>query len=225
MRYFLITFLVIGLSSVFSQENQRYINVNGTSELIRTADQLNFTVKIKTIDESVEQCKIINDNNLEDLLEILKSVGINSNEIDISPLKLGKNYEYDRERQQKQKGYFAEVEISFLLKDLSKYYLLTNKLATSNSFEFTNSSYTISDYEIQHKIAYENALKAAKEKAQYMANTLGLKLGDVLEIDENNYWQSYATPFNTLTVENSQNTNTPGKVTIRRSVRVKFALN
>ena len=225
MKYILVALLIINFSSIFAQENQRYVNINGTSELIRNADQINFTIKIKIIDESLEASKIINDKNLADLFTILNKVGINSSEIDVSPLMLGKYYEYDRERQQKQKGYYTEVQVSFLLTDLSKYYELTNQLATSNSFEITNSSYTISDYEIQHKIAYENALKAAKEKAQYMANTLGLKLGDVLEIDENNYWQSYANPFNTVTVENSPNTSSSGKVTIRRSVRVKFALN
>jgi len=225
MKYFFFTILFLSLASSFAQENQRYININGTSEVIRTADQINFSVKIKTIDESVEQCKIINDKNLNELLAILKGMGINSKKIEVSPLILGKNYEYDRDRQQKQKGYFTEVEVDFLLNDLSKYFELTNKIASSNSFEVTNSSYSISDYEIQHKIAYENALNAAKEKAEYMAKTLGLKVGDVLEIDENNYWQSYANPFNTVTVENSQSANTSGKVTIRRSVRVKFALN
>lgn len=224
MKYILIAFLMFGFTSVFSQENQRYINVNGTSELVRAADQLNYTITIRNTDQSVEQCKIINDKNLEDLLTILNMAGIDKKDLDISPVRLGKNYEFGSERQQIQKGYFAEVEISFLLKDLSKYYQLTNELASGNSFEITNSSYTISDYEIQHKIAYEEAITAAKEKAKYMADRLGLKLGDVLEIDENNYWQNYGSPVNTLTIDNSQELNNQGKVVIRRSVRVKFEL-
>ena len=115
------------------------------------------------------------------------------------------------------------MTVSFLLKDLSRYYELTNKLATSNNFEIQRSDYSISDYEQKNKLAYEKALKAAIEKAEYMTKTLGVKLGEVLEIDENNRWQTYPNPTNSITTENTQR-GFAGKVTIRRSVRVKFAI-
>ena len=58
-----------------------------------------------------------------------------------------------------------------------------------------------------------------------MSKTLGVTLGEVLEIDENNLWQSYPNPTNTITMESSQDGNISGKVTLRRSIRVKFAIN
>lgn len=58
-----------------------------------------------------------------------------------------------------------------------------------------------------------------------MIKSLGLNLGDVLEIDENNLWQSYPNPTNTITMESSQSGGIAGKVTLRRSIRVKFAIN
>jgi len=216
--------LFICFASANAQENQKYINVNGTSELILSADQITFSVQINIIDESIEESKKTNDKHLNELLTILKNIEINTNDIELSPITLGKNYEYIG-REKKQKGFYTKVNVSFLLEDLSKYYELTNKLSSSNAFEIVNSSYSISDYELQHKLAYEKALIAAKEKAEYMAKTLGLKLRDVLEIEENNYWQSYPNPLNTVTIENSQSGNISGKVTIRRSVRVKFAIN
>ena len=226
MKKIILLLFIICFISTNAQEIQRYININGTSELIRDADLIDFTIEIKTIDESVEKSKKTNDNNLEELLEVLKTFGISSEDIIVSPISLGKNFEYnDRERQQIQKGFFVELEVSFLLRDLTKYYALTNKLATSNDFAIIRSNYGISDYELQHKIAYENALKAAKEKAEYMSKTLGVNLGDVLEIDENNLWQSYPNPTNTITMESSQGGNISGKVTIRRSIRVKIAIN
>ena len=51
------------------------------------------------------------------------------------------------------------------------------------------------------------------------------KYYDVLEIDENTNWQSYSAPSNTITKEISTTGDISGKVTIRRSVRVKFAIN
>ncbi len=226
MKKMILILFTICFISANAQENQKYININGTSELIREADLIDFTIEIKTIDESVEASKNTNDKNLEELLTILNNFGINSEDVEVSPIKLGKNFEYnERERQQIQKGFFVEVEVSFLLRDLNKYYELSNKLATSNEYAIIRSSYGISDYELQHKTAYVNALKAAKEKAEYMAKSLGLNLGEVLEIDENNLWESYPNPTNTVNIESSQVGNISGKVTLRRSVRVKFAIN
>ncbi|MGA9292054.1 MAG: SIMPL domain-containing protein, partial [Ignavibacteriaceae bacterium] len=165
MKYLFLIILIFCFVTVNAQENNKYINVNGTSELILPADQINFIVQIKIIDESVSESKKTNDKYLNELLTILKETEINSKDIEVSPITIGNNYE-SVERERKQKGFYTEVNVSFILKDLSKYYDLTNKLSKNNYFEITNSNYSISDYEVQHKFAYEKALKAAKEKAE-----------------------------------------------------------
>jgi len=224
MKNYIISLLLLTFVSLNAQENQKYININGTAELILPADQINFSVSIRVIAESVEESKKNNDKYIDELLTILKNTGINSNDIELTPITLGKNYEFT-ERERKQNGFYTQVSVSFLLKDLSKYFELTNKLSSSNNFEITSSSYIISDYELQHRTAIEKALMAAKEKTEYMAISLGVKLGDVLEIDENNDGRGYPNPFNNIIVENSQGGNISGKVTIVRSVRVKFSLD
>ena len=220
MKYFLLFFIIFCSAFLFAQE--KYININGTSELILRADQINFTVQIKVINHSVEGAKKNSDKYLDQLLQILKETGINKDDIDVSPIILGKNYEYSA-GERKQNGYYTQLNITFLLKDLSKYYELTDKLASSDNFEILNSSYDISDYEAENKKAYENALTAAREKAGYMCRTLGMTLGDVLEIDETGT-PGYPVPLNTLSKENPSEENPFGKVTIRRTVRVKFSI-
>jgi uncharacterized protein YggE len=224
MKYFLLALLLVCFASPKAQENKRYINVTGTSELILPADQMNFSVQIKTINNTIEESKKANDNNLNELMALLKSTGISPNDITTSPISLGRNYEY-KDRESIQKGYYTEVSVAFLLKDLSKYYEITNRLSSSNDFANITSNYNISDYELQNKLTYQKALKSAKEKAEYMANTLGIKLGEILEIDANNPEQNYPNPFNSVTIIDSPNNLVSGKVSIKRSVRVKFALN
>ncbi len=220
MKYILLFFIICFSAFLFGQG--KYINVNGTSELILKADQINFTVQIKVINDSVEGAKLNSDKYLDQLLKILKETGINKDDIDVSPITLGKNYEYSA-GERKQNGYYTQVNITFQLRDISKYYELTDKLASGNNFEILNSSYDISDYETENKKAYENALTAAREKAEYMCRTLGLTLGDVFEIDETGT-PEYPIPLNTLSNESSSEENPFGKVTIRRTVRVKFAI-
>ena len=225
MKYLVLFVLLLCSVSVNAQENDRYINVNGTSELILPADQINFGVQIRTVAESLDMSKSTNDKYLGELKAILKETGINQDDIEISPVTLGKNYEYDAQVGRRQKGFYTECRVTFILKDFSKYYELTDKLSASSHFEVVSSGYSLSDYEQHNKKAYEKALLAAKDKAEYMAKTLGVKLGEVLEIDENNFWQNNAVPFNTVAKVSTQDENVSGKVTISKSVRVKFSIN
>ena len=225
MKYLVLFVLLLCSVSVNAQENNRYINVNGTSELILPADQINFGVQIRTVAESLDMSKSTNDEYLSELKAILKETGINQDDIEISPVTLGKNYEYEAQVGRKQKGFYTECRVTFILKDFSKYYELTDKLSASSHFEVVSSGYSLSDYEQHNKKAYEKALLAAKDKAEYMAKTLGVKLGEVLEIDENNFWQNNAVPFNTVAKVSTQDENVSGKVTISKSVRVKFSIN
>ncbi len=215
MKKLFFALCILSFVFVNAQEKQKYIDVNGTSELILPADQINFTVEIRIVDESIEASKKNNDKIYAELINILKDEGIEKDEIETSPIKLGKNYKYkDDSRDRIQDGYYTEVEVDFTLKDLSKYFELSNNLASNNNFEIKSSSYSISDYEQQHKNAYIKALKAAQNKAEYMSKTLGVKLGEVLEIDENNYFQNYSLAANTVSSINSESGNVSGKVTI-----------
>lgn len=225
MKYFFLGLFICSFASTNAQEIHKYITVNGTSELILPADQIKYTIQIKIVAAAVEASKNANDSCRNELLRKLNKIGINSNDINVLPMTLGKNYEFNK-GERKQRGFYTEVNVVFLLKDLSKYYELTNELSSSNQYEIKESTYNISDYELQQKIAFEKALLAAKEKAKYMVHVLGVKLKDVLEIEENNYWQAGSIYSNTIEQkQDSRAGDMSGKVTIRRSVKVKFAIN
>jgi len=223
MKHFIIFLIIFCYFISNAQEKQNFIEVNGTSELILIADQINFTIQIKIVDQSLEASKKTNDKNLDYLLSILEEMGINPHNIETSPITLGKNYEYHL-RERKQNGFYTLVNVSFALTDLSKYFEITNRIASNDYFEIIKSDYFIKDYEYQHKAAYIKALETAKEKAAYMCKALEVKLGRVLEIQENDYWQSNSKFTNTFSIENTESASTNGKVTIRRSVKVKFEI-
>ena len=223
MKYFILYLLFFCFTAVYPQTKTRYIDVNGTAELMVQADQINFTIQINIVGKSIEKSKKSGDKHLNELLAILKNIDIDSSDIEILPVTLGKNYEFVDGRRE-QKGFYTEIKVDFLLRDLSKYYELINKLSLNDNFEILNSSYGISDYEHRHVAANKKALKAAKDKAEYMAKTLGVNLGEVLEIEENNFWRGYSLASNSISAETPQSNSINGKVTIRRSVRVKFAI-
>lgn len=222
MKYLFLCFLLS--FSVNSYSQVRYIEVNGTHESVVQADQVSFSIQLKSVQETVEKAKNVNNRKLDTLLEQLTVIGISQTDINVSPITLGKNYTYVNNQRQ-QDGFYVQVNLLVLLQDLNVYSKLTDAFVLNNSIENIQSSYKISDYEQQHQIAYEQALKSAQNKASYMAKVYGKSLGEVLEIEESSSWSTYSNPFNSVTRDNSQEENDFGKVTIRRSVRVKFTLN
>ncbi len=220
MKKLLLFALMLFTLPAFTQ--QRYVDVNGTSELEVNADEIRFNVQIRTIDASLESSKKKADQYAAQLIRLLKDEGINKDNIKESPVTFGKNYDYS-EGKRVQKGFFTNINVSFLLKEFNKYYELTDKISTNENYEM-NSVYDLSDLEKQNRKAYEQALLAAKEKAEYLCNTLGVTLGDVLEIDETGNDRNNPVPFNVRSKEFTPADNPFGTVTIQKSIRVKFGI-
>lgn len=224
----LCVFLIL-LAAFFStnaqQDIRRYIDVNGTAEVNVPADQIEFSVQIRVIRETIEDSKKQVDASVANLLKILDSFSLEEDDIIVTPTILGKNYTYEN-GSQKQNGYFASSSVSFKLKDLTKYYGLSDQLAKDQTIEIVNSYYSLSDYETYNQEAYEKALKAASNKADYMTKALGISKGRILSIDENN--QNYPMPYNMKVMEQSDaggNAVISGKVNITRTIRVKYELS
>ncbi len=222
MKYLFLCFLLSFSVTTYSQV--RYIEVNGTHESVLPADQVSFSIKLKSVQETVEKAKNVTNQKLDILLQQLTAIGISQTDINVSPITLGKNYTYVNNQRQ-QEGFYVQVNLSVLLQDLNLYSELTDAFVLNSSIENIQSSYNISDYEYQHQLAYEKALESAKSKATYMAKVYEMSLGEVLEIEENPSWSTYSNPFNSVTRDRSREEDELGKVTIRRSVRVKFTLN
>lgn len=227
MKLCVVLVLLLAFFSTNAQDTRRYIDINGTAEVNVPADQIEFNVQIRVVRETIEDSKKQVDASVANLLKILKSFNLDEEDIIESPAILGKNYTYES-GSQKLNGYFASATVSFKLKDLSKYYALSDQLAKDQTIEVVNSFYSLSDYETHSREAYEKALKAAVDKAGYMTKTLGVSVGRILSVDENN--PNYPMPYYNMKVMEQSNAGggdaaaISGKVNITRTVRVKFEL-
>jgi len=76
--FFLVTFYLQ------AQQPPRFIDVNGTSEVIVRADQIELTIRIKIVHHSITDSKNINDRYRAKLMQILKDYGINTDDIEVS---------------------------------------------------------------------------------------------------------------------------------------------
>lgn len=219
----IIAIALLTTAVVFADGNQKLVTVSGTAVLEFPADEINWDVTIRKIRDSLEDSK--NDCNaaVSNLLELLNESGIKKNDIEVSPIQLSKYFEQDENRKRVFKGFTTGIKVKFKLKDLSRYSYLVTKLSKSNDFERVNSSYGDSKYEEHNREALIKAAITAKEKAKYLAQSLGAKIGSIIEIVETTK-QNYSNPFNLSEGLRGETPIVSGRISYRRSVTVKYEL-
>jgi uncharacterized protein YggE len=220
MKKIFILFLLFSCSLIYSQDN-RFIEVTGTANIEYPADQISWRVIIKKIADSFSESRIDAENDLMKLEEILEKNSVDKNDVQITPVQQGRYYEYDG-RNRIFKGYFSSFNINLVLRDLDKYPALISQLSESGDFENLSPTWSDSKYEEHHKSTLIQASDNAKIKASYLAENLGLEIGQVLEIQESN--ASYPNPFNSSTSLEYDTPIATGKVSYTRSVKIKFEL-
>jgi uncharacterized protein YggE len=120
------------------------------------------------------------------LIAALKKVGVETNDIKLSTLSLDPVYEPNPEgwAQIKIHTYRAQVTVTATTRDFGKIADILdaagNAGASSMSTQFRRS-----DMAELKKQVRENALKAAKDKAEQTAHVLGIKLGRITSVGEN----------------------------------------
>lgn len=224
MKIKLLFLLLMLMSFCFAQGNIRYINVYGTAELEIQADMMINRFNIRIIKPTLVESKNFNKEIAEKLTNVLVTLGVEEKDIELSPLRFGKHYEYE-DGKRVFKGYYAQNEVTVKLRVLNNYYELIDKVSKIESIEMSNSQFNISDKIKYNEKVNKEALLAAKRKAIYLAETMNVSLGEVLEIDEiERYGGALPRTVNYAEAQ-AGNGGINGSVIISKSIRVKFAIN
>lgn len=118
------------------------------------------------------------------MLKLIKSNGVDKKTTQISGMRFGENTVY-RNKIRVREGYIASTNIAFSFSGFEKYQSVWLELSKVSQVSIENVSYDYAErIEIQNETR-KLALLAAKEKAQSMANTLGVETGNVVSISEN----------------------------------------
>jgi len=224
MKKLMVAIVLLISSFLYSQET-KFIEVTGTANIEYPADQISWSVNIRKVESSLDESAEKVNSVLKDLLNTLKQIGIDDNYIQVSPIQQGRYYENDNDRiYRKFAGFYSNLNVNFILQEMSKYPQVVRKLSESDEYENLRSSWKDSKYEEHHKSTLIQASENAKNKVAYLAENLGMEIGSVLEIQEGNTSTSYPNPFNTSTSFKYETPIASGKVSYTRSIKIKFEL-
>ncbi|MEH3112047.1 SIMPL domain-containing protein [Pedobacter terrae] len=174
----LVAFL--GLSSAMAQQVdlRRKISVSGTAETEVTPDIIYIGISLK---EYLNGKKKVDITTLEkQLYAAIQKAGIAKENLTISNLS---SWNYETEKK-KNPDFLASKQYRLKVNDLNKFNAILESIDAKGIANTNIESYDYSKIESLKKELKVKALLAAKEKAAYMVEALGNKLGSVIEIQD-----------------------------------------
>ncbi|HEX6334013.1 MAG TPA: SIMPL domain-containing protein [Flavisolibacter sp.] len=195
----LILLMLVGMLSLAARAQsdkpvaQRTITVNGSAELELVPDEIYVQVDLREY-EKRGSGKIQLDQVRREFLAAVKAAGIADSLVTIATYGGHQNPWWNKKN--KKNELYASVSYQLKLKSSRQIDDLVERLdehATQNFYIQRTSHSRLQEYRRQLKI---QAVKAAKEKARYLAEAIDETIGDAVTINEpNEYYTPYYPPM------------------------------
>jgi uncharacterized protein YggE len=186
MKQLVITLFILTITfGAFAQQNNPFpktIQVTGSASMDIIPDEIYVIITLKEY-EKKNSGKISLEKIKSDFLGYCKSVGLPDSAVTIASYEGYNNYPWWRKRKSKDELY-SSISYQVKFTSSSKMDELVDKLdddATQNFVISRLSHSRIAEYRRQLKI---QAVKSAKDKAGYMTEAVGEKLGEAVTITE-----------------------------------------
>lgn len=184
MKYLTIALLTTISLVAEAQKNDfsiRSIEVKGSSEIEITPDEIFLRITLKEYKKSGDKVDL---NRLESgLVKSIKKMGIQEQNLTVENIH-GYNWNW---RKKKAEEFLGSKSFILKLSDLKKMNDLVDMLDPEGLNNVNVQSYSHSDIEGYRKKVKIGAMMAAKEKATYLLESVGSKVGNLLEVQEIEY--------------------------------------
>ncbi|TYQ12768.1 UNVERIFIED_CONTAM: uncharacterized protein YggE [Acetivibrio alkalicellulosi] len=176
------------------------ISVSGSADVLIVPDEVVITLGIDTRDKDIVKAKTENDKMVEKIINIARKYKVESKYIqtdymDIRPGDISKKpyYDYYEPVKQDNMGYIVRKKITVTVKDLSKFEEFLTEVVKNGAEYVQGVEFKTTELRKHKDRARELAIKAAREKADAMADALGQKAGKAISITEEqeHYWSWY----------------------------------
>jgi uncharacterized protein YggE len=202
------------------------VNVSGEGKIKVVPDQVVVLVTVETKGTNAKDVKKQNDQQVESVLKLLKSMNLPSSDYRTKRVSLNPQYDYEK----KKHNYNATQTIEILLKDLSKYDELMEGMVNQGINRIDNVTFQSSKLAQYQSDARKLAMKEAKMKAEDYVSVLGQKVGAAFTITDNTqiYYPQPVYAMKSMAMEADgtapRQTLAEGEIEIIANVSVSFKL-
>lgn len=227
MRKIIIVLFMSMFTSVLinAEDTIPQVSVTASGEISVTPDILLWSCTVKTTAADLSETTKMHTSRMQTALRYLTDNGVDEKDLQTTRMNFRENWNFKAGSRVKN-GYVATSNVNFKISDLGKYNELWAGLSKIEGLSVNNVSYDHSDNEKLQKECLKKALLNAKEKAVFIAETLGEKVGRVLKVVESGSSNHPRPMMETMSVRGGDQTPSiaPGELTISKQVSATFML-
>lgn len=178
---------------------QNTVNVSGSGEVFAIPDTAEFTFTVTDEAESVAQAQESVTQRANDITSFLQDSGVAETDLQTTGYSVNPRYEYEETTEiprpprgeRTLAGYEVSQTTKVTVRETDQVGSLLSGIGQRDVSSVSNVSFTVDDKEGVQEEARNKAITNAKEKAQRLADQLGVRLGDVVNFSESSSQPQY----------------------------------
>ncbi|WP_455481633.1 SIMPL domain-containing protein [Bartonella sp. B35(2025)] len=173
--------------TVYAEERKSTITVTATGENQAVPDIAIINLAIITHDETAQKALAANNKSMKDVINALKSNGIQANDLQTSDMSIYQSgSDKNHEKNNNENLYHVSNFLTVRIRDLPNAGKIFDQAMAFGVNSVNGIIFTNADTKPFFQEARKKAIAEAIEKAKTIAQAANLKLGKILEIKENN---------------------------------------
>lgn len=166
-----------------ADKSERMITVSGMGKAVGQNNIAVTTIGYSNTALEVSEAQIANKKVMDQVMDELKKMNIEDKDLQTN-YTIYPDYNYTSERGQELKGYRVNHSVTIKIRDLAKINEVLGLAGKYGATEVSGLSFTIDDPTNLKEEARNLALADAVKKAQQLAASLGVSLGEVINFSE-----------------------------------------
>lgn len=211
------------------QDNENTINVNGDAELSVEPNRGEIYVKITTMNETAQEASNKNSEISEDVINALNQMGVSENDIETESYDVRRREDWNPKKEGREfTGYRVENVVKVTTYELNNTGNIIDTAINAGANGIQQVEFSLKDErekEVKAEVL-DMAAKNAEEKANNLAGSLGVELGQIQGISESNYFYqtSRSRGYSAAEAEDASTNVMPGEVEVSASVGLMYQI-
>ena len=177
-----------------NQEVVSTISISGTGNASAVPDVVDIQLGVDIVDPDPVEAVNQNTIKMNAIMVVLETLNIPASDTQTVYYSMWVEDVYDQDGQLTgEKRYHVTNQVNVRLRDLTQIGTLIEKVTDAGATSIFGITFGIADTTELEQAALDNAIDTAQEKAQRIADKLGVSLGEIVSVNEGGYYSP--TPF------------------------------
>jgi len=205
------------------EEATNVISVGGMGKVFVEPELVNISIGVESRAETAKEASSQNKKDMNQVMSSLKEMGIKDEDIQTTDYSIFPDYQYiEEERREKLVGYIARNMVQVKFEDIDKIGDILDAATGAGANAIRGIKFTVEDPSQYKDEARELAVADAKSKAEKLAKSANVRLGDLLSIREEYKSEEYM--YEERTGDMGGAPISPGQLMITVNVQMQYEI-